>query len=188
MPHAHRPLGSTLARIALGCSVAVLAVTLIGPSVAERAVAASPIPSRVPGAAAASTRSPQATPATFTLTMSDAELTKAAASGFPQTVSGVTVTDPAVQIESGGVRLTAAAKVLFGTTQFVLLTTPSAEAGKIAVRVDSATLAGVSLPDSTRASIADTVQQTIARLVPANARVTSVTLASGRLTVLGTQP
>ena len=172
----------------LGCSVVLVAVALLRPSVADRALAVSPSASRAPASTAASTRTAQATPTTFTLTLSDAELTKAAADGFPQTVSGVTVTDPAVRIESGGVRLTAAAKVLFGTTQFVLLTTPSAEAGRVAVRVDSATLAGVSLPDSTRASIADTVQQSIARLVPANVRVTSVTFASGRLTVLGTQP
>jgi hypothetical protein len=175
-------LGRAALAVALGSGV-LLAVR---PTAEPQTLA--PLSSIRPAQPAATGTQPRPAAASFALTMSDADLTKAAASGFPQTVSGVTVTDPAVRVESGGVRLTAAAKVLFGTTQFVLLTTPSAEAGRIAVRVDSATLAGVSLPDSTRASIADTVQQTIARLVPANVRVTSVTLASGRLTVLGTQP
>ena len=45
------------------------------------------------------------TPAAFATSLSEAELTKAAASGFPQTMNGVTVSDPDVHIETAGVRL-----------------------------------------------------------------------------------
>ncbi|HET7699987.1 MAG TPA: hypothetical protein VFM06_03860 [Candidatus Limnocylindria bacterium] len=174
-------------------TVAVLAVAVLRPAViaeVERplpgAQVAAPL-AQAPTAAgpAAATRP---TAASFLLTMSDADLTAAAATSFPQTVSGVTVSDPDVRIASGGVRLTARAKVLFGTTQFVLQATPSASDGRLAVRVDSATLAGMSLPDSTRASISETLHASIARLVPADARITSVTLAAGSLSVAGTRP
>ena len=39
-------------------------------------------------------------PSAFSLTVTDAELTRAAASAFPQTVNGVTVRDPVVRSTS----------------------------------------------------------------------------------------
>ena len=124
-------------------------------------------------------------PAMFTQTLTDDDLTRAAASSFPQTVNGVTVSDPVVRVQSGGVRLVANAKVLFGTTQFVLLATPVVTAGRLDVRVDSATVAGFGVPDATKTQIADTMRASVARLVPSNASITSVTLTSGSLTVRG---
>ncbi|HKW77756.1 MAG TPA: LmeA family phospholipid-binding protein [Candidatus Limnocylindria bacterium] len=120
--------------------------------------------------------------------MSDDDLTQAAAGGFPQTVNGVTVTDPRVRVETDRVRLTASAKVFFGSTQFVMTAVPTVTDGRIDVTVDSATIAGLSLPSETRASIADTVRATITKLVPASVRVTSVSFAPGALTVRGIQP
>ncbi len=122
------------------------------------------------------------------MTMTDADLTQAAAESFPLTVSGVTVSDPEVRIESAAIRLTATARVLFGTTTFVMTATPGVTDGRITVRVDTATLAGIALPDSTRASITDTVQGTISGLIPPDVRVSAVALAPGRLTVRGTRP
>ncbi|MDO8506132.1 MAG: LmeA family phospholipid-binding protein [Candidatus Limnocylindria bacterium] len=179
-----------MVRIVLGAALAGVAIALLRTSVAPRVSApatSAPAPSSAP-AAAIPGQVARPTPAAFAMTMSEAELTKAAASGFPQTMSGVTVSDPEVHIETAGVRLTARAKVLFATTQFVLTATPTATAGQITVRVDTATLAGVALPDSTRASIAETVQSTISKLIPANVRVTSITFAPGRLSVQGTRP
>jgi hypothetical protein len=181
-----------LLRIALGGAVVGGAVLLLQPS-ADRYVApatSAPIvtASSAPTLAAAPAATARPTPAAFALTLSDAELTKAAAGGFPQTVSGVTVSDPVVSVLSDRVRLVAKAKVLFGTTQFEMFATPTVDGGKIAVRVDSATLAGLSLPSDTKAAIADTVQGTITRLVPASVRVTGFVYAPGQLTVQGTQP
>jgi len=121
----------------------------------------------------------------FSLTITDAELTKAAASSFPQTVSGVTVRDPVVRTTTTGVRLTASARVFFGTTEFVMTGTPYASAGRVAVRVDSITLGGLGLPDSVRAQAAASVENAIGGLVPSTVLVQKVTLGEGSVTIEG---
>ena len=121
----------------------------------------------------------------FTLVVTDAELTKAAASLFPQTVSGVTVRDPVVRTTTSGVRLTASARVFFGTTEFVMTGTPHATAGRVAVRVDSITLGGLGLPDSVRAQAAASVETAIGGLVPSTVLVQKVTLGEGNVTIEG---
>ena len=176
---------------AAGAAYAFLQSSYAAPAPASTSRTVAPATATARSAAAApatATVPPRPTPAVFALTMSDADLTKAAAGSFPQTVSGVTVRDPNVSVESAGVRLTATAQVFFGTTQFVMTATPVVSDGKITVRIDTATLAGLALPDSTRASIADTVQGTISTLIPANVKVTTVSFAPGKLTVQGTQP
>ena len=117
--------------------------------------------------------------------MTDAELTKAAASSFPQTVSGVTVRDPVVRTTTSGVRLTASARVFFGTTEFVMTGTPYASAGRVAVRVDSITLGGLGLPDSVRVQAATSVETAIGGLVPPTVTVEKVTLGEGTVTIEG---
>lgn len=121
----------------------------------------------------------------FSLRVTDAELTQAAASSFPQTVSGVTVRDPVVRTTTSGVRLTASARVFFGTTEFVMTGTPYASAGRVAVRVDSITLGGLGLPDSVRAQAAASVESAIGGLVPPSVRVDKVTLNDGGVTIEG---
>ena len=121
----------------------------------------------------------------FSLTVTDAELTKAAASSFPQTVSGVTVRDPVVRTTTSGVRLTASARVFFGTTEFVMTGTPYASAGRVAVRVDSITLGGLGLPDSVRAQAAASVESAIGGLVPSTVLVQKVTLGEGSVVIEG---
>lgn len=121
----------------------------------------------------------------FSLTVTDAELTKAAASSFPQTVSGVTVRDPVVRTTTNGVRLTASARVFFGTTEFVMTGTPFASAGRVAVRVDSITLGGLGLPDSVRAQAAASVESAIGGLVPSTVLVQKVSLGEGSVTIEG---
>ena len=182
-------------------AVALAAIALFMPLHSEPLTASSTATARATASAAdtarvfiptyptpiAATPTPHPTPNAFAMTLSDAELTKAAAGGFPQTVSGVTVSDPVVNVQGSSVRLLAKAKILFGSTQFVMMATPIVSDGKIAVRVDSATLAGMSLPDDTKASIATTVQSTLSTLVPANVRVTTILFAPGALTVQGTR-
>jgi len=174
-----------------GGAYALLQTDAASPAVARatQVLTTSPAAPTAPATTGPSTTAVvRATSAAFTLVMNDADLTAAAANGFPQTVSGVTVSDPKVSVESAGVRLTASAKVFFGSTQFVMTATPTVTDGHVVVRVDTATLAGLTLPDSTKASIADTVQGTIAKLIPTTVRVTSVSFVPGRLTVQGAQP
>ena len=186
---------ASLARLAL-LAVLILAVYLVARDcVPSRVVFPSPSPTRAPSSAsptgsrsplpsvtATATTTPQST---FTLTVTDAELTKAAASSFPQTVSGVTVRDPVVRTTTSGVRLTATANVFFGTTQFVMTGTPYASAGRVAVRVDTVTLGGLSLPESVRTSTAASVESAIGRLVPSSVSVQRVSLGDGTVTIEG---
>jgi hypothetical protein len=185
---------SIIASVGLAVTLAAIAVLLpiqSTPTVAT--VTSAPLataaqvfiptyPSPIPA-----TPTPLPTSNAFAMTVSDAELTQAAAGGFPQTVSGVTVSDPVVSVMSSNVRLVAKARMFFGSTQFVMTATPVVTDGRIAVRVDSATLAGLSLPDDTKASIASTVQATLSQMVPANVRVTGFLFAPGSLTVQGTR-
>ena len=184
------------ARIALLAAGIVVAFLLTHDCIPSRVVFPSPT-ATVTVRSASPTRSitpiPSATPtdtstpsSAFTLTVTDAELTKAAASSFPQTVNGVTVRDPVVRTTTSGVRLTATANVVFfGAVQFVMTGAPYASAGRVAVRVDSVTLGGVALPDSVRTSTATAVESAIARLVPSSVNVQRVSLGDGTVTIEG---
>jgi hypothetical protein len=183
----------SFARLAL-VAVAILAIYLaVRDCVPSRVVLPSPSPTVSasgptrsvtprPSVSGTATIAPQTT---FTLIVTDAELTKAAASSFPQTVSGVTVRDPVVRTTTRDVRLTATARLFFGTTEFVMTGTPYANAGRVAVRVDSVTLGGVGLPDSVRKSTADAVESAIGGLVPSSVSVQKVTLGEGTVTIEG---
>jgi hypothetical protein len=190
---------ASLARLALLVVVIVAAFVFVrgcvpsrvvfpspSPTVARSSASPSPSPTRsvtpVPSATASATTTPQST---FTLTVTDAELTKAAASSFPQTVSGVTVRDPVVRTATRSVRLTATASMFFGTTEFVMIGTPYASGGRVAVRVDSITLGGLGLPDAVRTSTAAAVESAIGQLVPASVNVQRVSLGEGTITIEG---
>jgi hypothetical protein len=189
---------AALARLALVAVVILVVFLVVRDCVPARVVFPAPTPtsatSSVSPRASATTRpsaTPTATvsgPVAFTLTVTDAELTKAAASSFPQTVSGVTVSDPVVRTTTSSVRLTATARVFFGTTEFVMTGTPYANAGRVAVRVDSVTLGGLGLPDSVRESSAASVESAIGRLVPSTVIVQKVTLGQGTVTIEGVTP
>lgn len=177
-----------LARLGLLAIAALVVVLLTRDCVPSRVVFPSPgatvsLPTATRTATPVATGSP--TPSTFRLVVTDAELTQAAESSFPQTVSGVTVRDPVVRTTPSGVRLTASARVFFGTTQFVMSGTPYASAGRVAVRVDTITLGGIGLPDSVRESSAASVETAIARLVPPTVSVERVSLGDGTVTIEG---
>jgi uncharacterized protein YpmS len=152
------------------------------PTASARSATPTPSVTPLPSASRTATIAPQTV---FTLVVTDAELTKAAASSFPQTVSGVTVRDPVVRTTTRGVRLTASARVFFGTTEFVMTGTPYASAGRVAVRVDSITLGGLGLPDSVREQAAKSVESAIGGLVPSTVLVQKVTLGEGTVTIEG---
>jgi hypothetical protein len=152
-------------------------------TVAVRSASPTRSATLLPSASPAATATPSSA---FALTVTDAELTKAAASSFPQTVNGVTVRDPVVRTTTSGVRLTATANVIFfGAVQFVMTGAPYASEGRVAVRVDSVTLGGVALPDSVRISTATAVESAIARLVPSSVNVQRVSLGDGTVTIEG---
>jgi len=184
------------ARIAFLAAGIVIAFLVTRDCVPSRVVFPSPTATAAPRSASPTrsvTPSPSATPmptttppSAFSLTVTDAELTKAAASSFPQTVNGVIVRDPVVRTTTSGVRLTATANVIFfGAVPFVMTGAPYASAGRVAVRVDSVTLGGVALPDSVRTSTASAVESAIAQLVPSSVSVQRVSLGDGTVTIEG---
>ena len=181
----------SLARLAVLALVFIVGFAVVRGCAPSRVVFEAPTPTATPRSAtptAPVTLRPSATvtpQSTFRLTVTDAELTTAAASSFPQTVSGVTVRDPVVRTTASGVRLTATANVFFGTTQFVMIGAPYASAGRVAVRVDSVTLGGLGLPDSVRTSTAAAVESAIGRLVPPTVSVQKVSLGEGTVTIEG---
>ncbi len=205
MPHIAAYPVSRILRLGLFVGVLALAAALVrGAVVAPASTPAAPVgvatttlrptataaplaPAAIPRASAAISPAANTEPSVFALALTDADLTHAATPAFPQTVSGVTLRDPVVRVQPNGVRLVATAKVLFGTTQFVLLATPVVSDGRVSVRVDSATLAGIGVPESTKSQVADTMSTTVARVIPANVRVSSVTLAPGTVTIQGTE-
>lgn len=183
---------AAIARLAFLALLLLVVIVVARGCVPSRVVVPSPTaspsatPTRsvspLPSASRTATIAPQTA---FTLVVTDAELTKAAQSSFPQTVSGVTVRDPVVRTTTSGVRLTASARVFFGTTEFVMTGTPFASAGRVAVRVDSITLGGLGLPDSVRAQAAASVESAIGGLVPSSVLVQKVTLGEGTVTIEG---
>lgn len=122
----------------------------------------------------------------ITLTFSERDLTLAAASYFPQNVAGATLTDPQVRLGSGRIVLECVAAVSVLRTTAVVVATPLVNDGVVGVRVDSATVAGMAVPDAVRAGLAGQLDQAIASGLPPGLQVTTVTVANKTLTVQGT--
>ena len=121
-----------------------------------------------------------------TLTFTDADLTGTARADVPASYGAFTLSDPAVAVETGTLRLTAQARV--GPVGGLLLVSgrPIVSDGRAAITLETATVAGVALPDQLRSQIATSIEQSIASLVPAKLRLTSVMARPGVLTVQAT--
>jgi hypothetical protein len=181
------------ARPSVRVLVRVVAVpAAVAPAAAAPAAAApaAGVPAAAAGAravappAAAAPVSAKGGPVTITLTEGD--LTAAAARAFPQTIAGMTLSDPVVHLVPGSAQMTATTKLLFATTQFAASGTPAVAGGKVVVRLDSATLAGIGVPDAARGSIIAAVESAIARALPPKLQVTAVTVGAGTVTFQGT--
>jgi hypothetical protein len=170
----------------LGAFVLIFAVVVIGmaargdfaPS-ASPAARVTPRPSRT-----ASTTPATATgPRTVTVTLTEQELTKAAQGYMPMTVSGITVTDPKIKLEPGRLTLTATGRAFIVGGPIVVVATPVVSNGIAAAKIESATFAGLNLPDSTKENVADTFARVLASNIPSGARVTSMTVNAGTLVI-----
>ena len=166
----------------VGALLAVLSFAVLAFAVTWR-----PAPPDEPAPAAATrpaTPTPRpSVPGSLTLTLTEQDLTKAAASYMPLSVSGITVSDPSVRLEPGRLTLTATGRAFFVSGPIVVVAAPVVSGGRVSAQVQSATLAGIALPDSAKQDIADTFAEAVARAIPANARVTSVSVGVGTLTV-----
>jgi hypothetical protein len=127
---------------------------------------------------------PSATrPRTIIVTLTEQELTKAAQGYMPLTVSGITVTDPNIKLEPGRLTLTATGRAFIVGGPIVVVASPLVSNGTAAAKIETATFAGLNLPDSTKQNVADTFAHVLAASIPSGVRVTSLTVNAGSLVV-----
>ena len=170
----------------LAALVLVLAAVLIGMAArGEFGPVASPTARATARPSPASTTAvPTATrPRTITVTLTEQQLTEAAKGYMPLTVSGITVTDPNIRLEPGRLTLTATGRAFIVSGPIVVVASPLVSNGAAAAKIESATFAGLNLPDSTRQNVADTFAQVLAANIPSGMRVTSLTVNAGMLVV-----
>ena len=170
----------------LAALVLVLAAVLIGMAArGEFGPVVSPTARATERPSAASTTVvPTATrPRTITVTLTEQQLTEAAKRYMPLTVSGITVTDPTIKLEPGRLTLTATGRAFIVSGPVVVVASPLVSNGAAAARIESATFAGLNLPDSTKQNVADTFAQVLATNIPSGMRVTSLTVNAGTLVV-----
>lgn len=172
----------------LAALVAFLAVVLIGmAAVGQFGPETPPVARGTPGPSASfPTLVPTATPSGtrgITVTLTEQELTKAAQDYTPLTVSGITVTDPRIKLEPGRLTLTATGRAFIVSGPVVVVASPLVTNGAAAARIESATFAGLSLPETTKQAVADTFARVLAENIPSGMRVTSLTVNAGSLVV-----
>jgi len=172
----------------LAALVLILAAVLIGMAArGDFGPAASPTPvvrATSRPTSTSTTAAPTATRSrTVTVTLTEQQLTEAAKGYMPLTVSGITVTDPNIRLEPGRLTLTATGRAFIVSGPIVVVASPLVSNGAAAAKIESATFAGLNLPDSTRQNVADTFAQVLAKNIPSGMRVTSLTVNAGSLVV-----
>ena len=185
------PPAAPAAKVGTPPAAAPAAAAKVGTPPAAAPAAAAPAAAAVGLAAAAAAlaqaqRTGQAVPVSFRL--SEQELTAAAARSFPQSIAGMTLSDPVIHLvpgASGSAQLVATAKFLFVTTQLVVSATPSVAGGRVVARLDAATLGGAGLPDAARGSIVAAFESAIAQVLPAKLQVATLTVDQGTIAFQG---
>jgi hypothetical protein len=171
----------------LAALVLILAAVLIGMAArGEFDPVASPVVRATarPSSATTTTAIPTASrPRTITVTLTEQQLTEAARGYMPLTVSGITVTDPNIRLEPGRLTLTATGRAFIVSGPIVVVASPLVSNGAAAAKIESATFAGLNLPDSTKQNVADTFARVLAANIPSGVRVTSLTVNTGTLVV-----
>jgi DUF2993 family protein len=170
----------------LAALVLILAAVLIGMAArGEFSPVASPtIRATARPSSASTTAVPSATrPGAITVTLTEEDLTRAAQAYMPVTVSGITVSDPTIKLEPGRLTLTATGRAFIVAGPVVVVASPLVSNGAAAAKIESATFAGLNLPDSTKQNVADTFARVLAANIPSGVRVTSLTVRSGTLVV-----
>ncbi len=124
-------------------------------------------------------------PVPVTITLTEQQLTDAAAAHVPVSYAGASLKDPVVRLRNGQLSLDSVASLAFLRTTANVVTTPTVIAGRPSVRIDSATLAGRPVPDAARNALAANAASAIAADLPANLVVSSIAVGPGTLTVQG---
>jgi hypothetical protein len=170
----------------LGWTVAILAFAIIVMAQLGQFAPSQPSPARA--SPILSTRTPTPSPSPtgpfpITVTLTEQELTRAAQDYTPLTVSGITVTDPVITLESGQLTLRATGRAFFISGPVVVVASPLVVDGKAAAKIESATFAGLALSESNKLDISETFSRALAANIPAGVRVTRVTVSAGTLVI-----
>lgn len=187
--------------VVIGASLVVLAAVVVQ-QMSDTAGIPSPSPTRTaaatkraptPGVAAQisavdralvqATQTGRAVPVTLVFTERD--LTASAAVYFPQTMSGVTLTDPVVHLRNGQIALDITARAAFLRGTAAVVATVGVVNGRATTTIVSATVGGASLPQSVTSDITAQLDQALAAGLPAKFQITTITVSDGTLTVNG---
>ncbi|HVR89265.1 MAG TPA: hypothetical protein VHG53_06940 [Candidatus Limnocylindria bacterium] len=142
---------------------------------------AAPSPTSLEAALAVARRTGKAVP--IPLVYTEQQLTDFAVAGMPRSYSGINLSDPRVRLQTGVVVFTANAQWGFISGSLQTIAVPQASNGRPILNMTSATIAGISLPDSIRQSIEQELQRQLDAAVPSNLQVTGITVANGTLAV-----
>jgi len=169
----------------LAALVAILAAGIIGmAALGHFAPTTSPVVrSTIRPSSSATALATSSGSRTIRVTLTEQELTKAAQSYTPLTVSGITVTDLTIKLDPGRLTLTATGRAFIVGGPIVVVASPLVTDGRAGARIESATFAGLGLPDSTKQDVADTFARVLAANIPSGVRVTSLTVNAGALVV-----
>ena len=170
----------------LAAVVLIVAAVVIGMAArGEFGPAATPaVRSTARPSSTSASAAPTATgPHMITVTLTEQDLTNAARGYMPLTVSGITVTDPTIRLEPGRLTLTATGRAFIVAGPIVVVASPLVSNGTAAAKIESATFAGLNLPDSTKQNVADTFARVLSASIPSGVRVTSLTVNAGTLVV-----
>lgn len=121
-----------------------------------------------------------------TLSFTERDLTGSAATYFPQTISGVTLSDPAVRLRAGQIVLDMNASAAFIRSTASVTATVAVANGRPATTIVSATVGGAQLPQSVTGAVTTQLDQALAAGLPAKFIVTTIAVGSGVLIVTGT--
>ncbi len=119
------------------------------------------------------------------LTFTERDLTASAATYFPQTMSGVTLTDPLVRLRAGQISLDMTATAAFLRGIATVTATAEVVNGRPSTTVVSATVGGARLPQSVTSDIKSQLDRALAAGLPAKFAVTAITVGEGTLAVTG---
>ncbi len=139
----------------------------------------APSPTSLEAAQALARRTGKAVP--ITLIYTEQQLTDSAVAGMPRSYSGINLSDPRVRLQTGVVVFAANAQWGFISGTLQTIAVPQATNGRPILNMTSATIAGISLPDSIRQSIEQELQRQLDAAVPSNLQVTGITVANGSL-------
>lgn len=174
--------------------VAIVAAALFFPARDATAPSASSGAAAVAPTAAREPIPPTAAAGQVALEFDEATLTRLAASG----VSGMTVDagplgaatvrDLAIQLRAGQIQATGTAQLGPTPLPLSLGGTVQAANGRPQVALSDARIAGVQMPQSARAAVQQTLQTQVDQLIAGQpVRVSSVTIGSGKLTIIGSR-